>query len=215
MLTRTCKFSPLLPMRFFGKRNEFPPAVMALAGLLLVMGLAGCGKFGPPLAPEVMAPAEVRDLQVTPAHDGVTFSWRSPTSDRRGRELKALGGYHVYRRSLGESGPEDFTLITSIEDNHIAARDALRAEARKAGQPVRRIQADAALTSFRFTDTGVVPGAVYLYRVVPFNQGDIEGGQRRMVRIVFRGESSEVAFVDSSTLDAAILESESGLPAGS
>lgn len=193
-----------------------------LASAILVCALvfsSGCGRYGPPVAPEALAPQAVPDLQVQGTTDGVTFSWRSSETDQRGKELLSLDGYRIYRaqkpqsidkKSAEEKAEEpEFTLVGTLEDTHLSALQKARAEARAAGKPSRRIRPDENLMKFSFVDTEVSPGVTYLYKVVPVNQGDVESDAYQLVQVLWKGESSQIALVDRSTIDVGTEELES------
>lgn len=182
---------------------------MRMRGLLalavVLFATSGCGRYGPPVPPEAVAPAQVETLKVSAVAEGVRFSWNSPQSDRRGESLKSLDGYRVYRKSIEK--PSDvtdsnieFTLLGTLEDTHLEALEQARAEARAAGRPAHRARVDAKLTTFEFLDKEVAPGSTYIYKVVPFNQGDVESEAFRLVRVLWRGDSSEISSVDGTTI---------------
>ena len=77
-----------------------------------------------PLPPEKLAPADVRDLQVSTSVAGVSFAWTAPVKNVKGSELKDLEGYRVYRKEIStESNTQDpyskFDLIATIQDGHL------------------------------------------------------------------------------------------------
>jgi len=164
--------------------------------LPLILILIGCGKYGPPLPPEVFAPASVDSLAAVATDSGVIISWFSPRVDRRGRELRSIKGYRVFRveESVDETEPPDFTELAFLPDTHIEVREQLREEARERGEIVRRVRVDSELTTFEFFDSEVMAGHSYTYKVVPVGRG-IEGDVNRQVQVLFRGETSEIEIV--------------------
>lgn len=162
--------------------------------------ITACGKYAPPQPPEAFSPKGIQQLEVVANLNSLLFRWRAPDEDLRGKELKSMNGYNVYRKEL--SFPSDvtdedveFELITEIEDLHIEERDKLREAAEAEGKPIKRIKADGTLKQFEFLDDSLKPGHSYLYKIVPFNQGDIEGQVLEMVKVQFRGQSSTVIIV--------------------
>ncbi len=172
------------------------------------MALSSCGRAGPTRPPEEFAPREVEMLQVSGSVEGVKFSWLSPSGDRRGKRLESLEGYSVRRAAVPppEAGREsdildlDFEELAAIEDKSVATREQLREAARAEGKPARKIKVDKALSEFSFTDQTARPGLVYLYKIVPLNQGGVEGESKNLVRVVYRGEASEISLVNVESL---------------
>lgn len=67
--------------------------------LVAAVAVAGCGKYLPPIPPEMVAPKEVQALEVFTTPSQVGFKWQAPNEDRRGQELKAMGIRSSARRS--------------------------------------------------------------------------------------------------------------------
>ena len=174
--------------------------LLAIAlGISILM--TGCGKYGKPLPPEVLAPTPVKEAIVTASDAGVNFDWGSPTHDTRGKELKSMNGYRLYRKSIVAQkdiidDSVSFDLITTIVDEHVNVREKLRAEARAEGKPGRRITAPKSYQHFNFTDKSVALGQSYLYKIVPFNQGDVESENPDLFLVVFSGASSHISTVE-------------------
>lgn len=177
-----------------------------LLGMVLSFALLGCGKFGPPLPPEAFAPKAVENLETSVQMEGVTLRWQSPSENRRGQELAAIDGYAVYRSLIDdfESYIEDpfdaSEKLAFLPDTHIAVRDELRDAAREKGLPTRKIKVDGTLRMFSYLDKDLEPGREYVYMIVPMNQDGEEGEVSQYIRILFRGDSSEVRIIDQSTL---------------
>jgi hypothetical protein len=72
--------------------------VLALA-LVLPLGLAACGKRGPPVAPERKLPAAIQDLQAGVVADGVLLRWSLPKIRIDRSALKEIRRTEVYRRA--------------------------------------------------------------------------------------------------------------------
>lgn len=171
------------------------------AFIALVIAICGCGRMGAPLAPEQLSPQSVQDLVVIAEPTALRFSWRSPDSDQRGKELKSMNGYYVMRRTIERPADltdpaVDFERLAVIVDSHVVERDRLRKEAREAGRPSHRVAVPANLKQFEFRDTNLIAGGRYLYRIVPVNQETVEGQVRQPVKVIFRGEASEISFLD-------------------
>ncbi len=178
---------------------------LSLAIGVLLMCSAGCGKYGPPVSPETRAPKAVPELTATPLADHVSFSWKSAEVDRRGDELKVMDGYRVYQKELGPGAPADwqkgFSLLGTVQDTHVAVLQRLREEARAKGALTRRVSVDAKLKQFTFATPPLKVGQVYLFKVVPFNQGGVEGDARQLVRVAFQGPQSVMNYIQLAPED--------------
>ncbi|MDC0358178.1 hypothetical protein OAO01_05120 [Oligoflexia bacterium] len=174
--------------------------------LTMTVFFSACGRLGPPLPPEAFSPQAVQYLETFPELHAVRFAWESPGGDLRGQELESMDGYRIYRRELLKEADlvedeDEFEIITSVEDKHVKVREELRDAAKLAGKPARNISAEPALKIFEYTDSDVQPGKTYLYKIVPFNQDDVEGQVLQLVRVLFRGESSEIAILEQDAFE--------------
>jgi hypothetical protein len=159
--------------------------------------LAGCGKYAPPRPPEDFSTGEVQSLEVVAELQGIKFRWRAPDEDQRSRELKTIDGYRIYRKEVGRDSDIiddsiDFELVASIEDTHLLELDKLREEAEQAGKIKRKAKVPDEKLQFEYTDLGVQAGKTYAYQIIPYNQKDVEGRYSQIVKVQFRGDSSDV-----------------------
>lgn len=179
-----------------------------LAGVLC-LAVCSCGRYRPPLPPELLAPSGVENLVVTPSDAGVSFSWVAADTDRRGKELKSSEGFIVERKELVSRGDETdptitFTKVGALSDKHVEEREKLRQEARAAGKVGRTIKSPEEYVKFSFTDSTPVKGRTYLYQVVPVNQGGTKGKVDTLAKVVFQGAQSAIVMVSSKeALDTA------------
>ena len=109
----------------------------ALIGVAVVM--LGCGRFKPPLPPEMFAPKPPEALVVTPSSQGVGFSWVASDEDMQAKELKYSDGFNVERKTIEQRGDETnpdvrFEKIGFIKDRHVSVREELRKAARAEGK---------------------------------------------------------------------------------
>lgn len=167
---------------------------------LTVVVVVGCGRYKAPLPPDMFAPRAVDALQVRGTASGVVLSWTAPDEDRRGRELKSIEGYSIQRKTIALQGDEtdpkiQFDVLGFVPDKHVAVREKLRAEARAAGKVGRTIESPEEYTTFSFVDSTAKFSATYLYKVVPQNQGRIDGVAGQIARVTFKGEGSDVLMV--------------------
>lgn len=181
--------------------------------LALVSVLSACGRYRPPLPPEMLAPAAVEGLVITPAETGVAFAWTASEKDRRGKELKSANGYSIERKEILNRGDETdpkvkFTQVGFVEDKHIAIRDQLREKARAEGKIGRNVKSPPEYTRFTFEDTTAQRGKTYIYQIVPQNQNGVEGQVGQLAKVVFQGPQSAVVMVASKELEdlAAVRE---------
>lgn len=193
--------------------NRFRSTIRkALIAYFLAAQLAGCGRYGPPLPPEALSPKGIKELKTSADGSGLTMSWESPDTDRRAQELKSLDGYSVYRKEIKEKSdvvdPDvTYELVGSVVDTSVTERERLRDEAKAAGKLSHRVHVDKALTQFQFSDRGLTPGHTYVYKIIPTNQGGVEGEVKQLVKILFRGETSEISLLDNKQLeDELVLE---------
>lgn len=173
--------------------------------LSVLAAAAGCGRMGPPVPPEMLAPEQVEALKVTGTQDGVNFAWESPKSDQRGEALKMIDGYRIYRKRVERAGDVTdesipFEVVNEISDHHLIELEKERDKFRQAGRPAHRARVDKAFTVFNYTDRGVSSGNTYLYKVVPTNNGGVESQSFQLVKVLWRGDSSEVKSIDRSKL---------------
>lgn len=184
--------------------------------MVFAFACVGCGRYLPPIAPEIMAPDGVDKLVITPSEQGVKFAWVAPERDRRGKELSNFSGYRIRRKELLERGDETnekipFEEVGFIPDTHIEVREKLRAEARAQGKIGRRVQAPKELTEFSFTDTSPVRNKTYLYKVVPENQGSVEGAVNELIKITYKGTGSDVTVINARALETPPAEQDQNL----
>jgi len=72
--------------------------------LLIFVGitflLTSCGKKGPLIPPEALAPAPIGNLKVSQVGDGFSICLTPPSSDATGKALKNLAGVRVLKREV-------------------------------------------------------------------------------------------------------------------
>lgn len=174
---------------------------------LALITICGCGKYGPPVPPEYLAPSAVVDLSIQGSEQGVKFAWKSPQRDLRNHELKYLDGYRLYRSTLENprellQASRRFELLSTIQDTHLVALEEARAALRAEGKPSHRARPDAAKTHFEFLDSSVKEGSKYLYKLVPFNQSNVEGSAFSIFEVTWSKANSSVREVSRADLMA-------------
>ncbi len=75
--------------------------------LLVALTLLGCGKTGPPVAPERRLPATVSDLSGVIEGNALILTWTNPAARVDGSRLKDLAAIRIYRREdTGDGEPK-------------------------------------------------------------------------------------------------------------
>lgn len=197
-------------------------ALVWISESIVVVLLAGCGKYAAPQPPERLSPAPVEVREVVATGDGVTIQWLAPTMDRQGKRLKELLGYVVYRKEMlraGDAGdpPRSFEEIQRVDDTSLARLSKKAEEAAQAGKPVRRVSLASEERRVSMTDRAVVPGRTYLYKIVPFSAEGGEGSYDSLVQVVFFGSSGSAVTVipaakNESLEDASVNANEDQTP---
>jgi len=91
-----------------------------LIGLCAVV-LAGCGRKGPLMTPESLAPAAIVDLRVEQKGAQFQVSWSRPSSEEGGQALKDLAGFRLFKREVLPAGedceecPTAYRLALSVD----------------------------------------------------------------------------------------------------
>lgn len=82
------------------------PAARVVAALaLLGLALTGCGKKGPPIAPELRLPVPPAGLQASIDETAIVLTWANPGRRRDGTPLKDLAEVKLYRREESDGSP--------------------------------------------------------------------------------------------------------------
>lgn len=165
------------------------------------MLLAGCGREGPLITPERASPQAPEVHEVKGTTEGVSFAWIAPEKDRRGKPLKELYGYTVYRRELHGNldiaeDEDDFSSIGAVDDNTIATLQARKDRARETGKILRKVKLSEQERTVSLVDTDVVKGHLYIYKIVPKNHPLVDGASSKYAKVMFDGESSQVSLQD-------------------
>lgn len=101
------------PAPTFGGYPPRHPWACALALLLAVAaGLVGCGKKGPPVAPERRIPAPISDLSAVVEGSRVILTWSNPGTRADGTRLRDLTTVRIYRREDAADGEPKPALLS-------------------------------------------------------------------------------------------------------
>jgi predicted small lipoprotein YifL len=88
---------------------------------LVMASFAGCGRKGPLMSPESLAPAAVTDLRVEQKGAQFQVSWPRPAAEEGGRALKDLAGFQLFKREVlppaedCENCPTAYRLAQSVD----------------------------------------------------------------------------------------------------
>lgn len=135
--------------RFRGCAPSGRRAAGVLCLLLPLVLAAGCGRKGPPRAPELVAPEAVTDLTARVEGRGVRLGWSRPRRTLDGRALGGIGAFVLYRRSTR----------ADCLDCRAAYRERAVIRVEDEGKFFRR-------SRYGFTDRELRPGTAYAYRVL-------------------------------------------------
>jgi hypothetical protein len=171
--------------------------LLSMFGLAIIgMGVFGCGRYAPVIAPELTAPDVIKFQPFVPSSKGVSLTWLAPQQDRQGKKLKKLDGFRIYRRDIPMNRQDrdndaiEFKVIGVVGDTTVAERIRRQKDQRailKSGRQVRLSQEDLAVS---FLDTNVKAGGFYLYKVMAFNSLAAEGLATSFVEVLYNGEKS-------------------------
>lgn len=84
---------------------------------LVMIGLAGCGKKGPPIYPEARLPRPVADLTAVVQDGAVQLMWTNPRQRADATRLRELAAAHVFRY---ETAGDDEPKVAVLERGRIA-----------------------------------------------------------------------------------------------
>ena len=176
-----------------------------ICSILALLTLARCGRFAAPFPPEKIAPQAVNELVAQGTEKGILLTWRTPDNDRRDKPLRFMDGYSVYRKPI--VNPKDvtdqdieFELRGELVDKAVTDRQLRKDQAKELGGISRRVKLDPILSALRFEDGPLDRGKTYLYKIVPTNQGGVEGEVKQFVSITFRGLESDISLVSAKQL---------------
>ncbi|MCO6429540.1 MAG: hypothetical protein J5J00_01675 [Deltaproteobacteria bacterium] len=172
--------------------------------------VTACGKFAPPIPPEYVAPRAVKELQVATDVNGVNFSWQAPDLEVQGKPLRFIDGYQIVRKEMERKeqlldDDIEYQKIASIDDTHLVELDKLKEVAIAENRPTRRVSVPAEMKQFQYSDKNVQPGKLYAYKIIPVNQGGVEGEVENIIRVNFRGDASEITFIQESDFEEEIF----------
>jgi predicted small lipoprotein YifL len=159
--------------------------------LFMALFVAACGKKGPLIPPEALAPAPITDLRVTQTGDRFTLCLSPPSRDEGGRPLKNPAAFRVLKHEVLPPGEDCEECPTAY-------------------LPFQTVDLEYPRNVMRFGnlyclfDTDLVPGKTYKYKVYSFlNDGTTSRDSNKVQRKflsppaapVLRGTSSPTGVV--------------------
>lgn len=91
-----------------------PPLLLAVAVLtLLIAGGAGCGKKGPPVAPERRLPSAPTAMSATVEADAIVLNWTIPRTRVDRTPLRDVTFARLHRRAEAEGEPAKSAMVSS------------------------------------------------------------------------------------------------------
>lgn len=181
-------------MKFFVRKAHLLKLVVSSILLVAITAMAGCGRYEAPIVPEQLISESVKELGATVDSQTVTLSWKRPSVDARGKRLKDIDGYRVYRamifspsnlkelQSARATGP-DFTEVGWVADGSHEKLTKLQDEAEARGDMRRKVKLEPSDTTFSFVDPFKATSGVFLYKVVPVNQSWEEGAVDKYIKV--------------------------------
>ena len=169
--------------------------------VLTTLLLSGCGKKGPLMPPEALAPAAISDLRVAQKGELFQISWSRPAREAGGGALRDLAGFQLFRREVlpqaedCEACPDAYRLLKAVDPEYL--------------QEVRRVG-----DLYLYMDSDLRPGKTYQYKAVALKR---DGSFSRASNLVRRRKVAPPlppVLQASSTPTSVILEFVAIPPAG-
>ncbi|HJV34404.1 LPS translocon maturation chaperone LptM [Geomonas sp.] len=142
---------------------------LLLLVLLPALLLSGCGKKGPLIPPEALAPAQIVDLAVAQKGGRFQVSWSSPLREESGQRLTDLAGFLLFRRPVlppsqdCEECPSAYTQLAKVYVDYPK-------EVTKVGN------------RYLYADTDLLEGKTYQYKVRSFTAEELQSKDSNKVR---------------------------------
>jgi len=155
-------------------RNASYCNIKSLAFFLFILALAsslgvGCGKKGPPRAPQQPLPAMVKDLSYRIDHDRIYLGWTIPGADGRSASYPATVKLFRFKQSAEDSSCEKCPIhFTEIADLPVQMKRSGKSES----------------GSMSFEEV-LERGYRYFYKVVVYNKDGIGGKDSNTVEFSF------------------------------
>jgi predicted small lipoprotein YifL len=140
-----------------------------LLALLPSLLLSGCGKKGPLVPPEALAPAQVHDLAVAQKGGRFLVTWSAPSREESGKRLTDLAGFLLFRRPVlppAEDCEECPSAYTQVAKGYVD----YPSEISKVGN------------GYLYADHDLLEGKTYQYKVRSFTTDNLQSKDSNKVR---------------------------------
>jgi predicted small lipoprotein YifL len=137
--------------------------------VLLPLLLSGCGKKGPLIPPEALAPAQIHDLAVAQKGGHFQVTWTAPSREESGQRLTDLAGFLLFRRPVlppaedCEECPSAYSQLTKVYVDYPKT-------VTKMGN------------RYLYADVDLLEGKTYQYKVRSFTTDELESKDSNKVR---------------------------------
>jgi predicted small lipoprotein YifL len=159
----------------------------------IILALTACGKKGPLVSPDALAPGPIADLKVRQTGSRFLLCLSPPSRDVAGRPLKDLVGVRVFRREVlppdedCEECPTAYRLLRTIDLEY--PNDIIRFG-----------------SLYCLSDAELIPGKTYQYKAVSFQRDGTMSGDSNKVRRKQVTPPVAPALKGSSTDSGVVLE---------
>lgn len=122
---------------------------LLVIGLVLVALGSGCGKKGPPRAPELVMPRPIKNLSARRVGNDVVLTWSRPTEYVDGTEIKDLAGFVIFRKDITPKCADCPVAYRRLTTVNVEDREKFVKQKR-----------------YRYVDEQALPTMTYRYRVL-------------------------------------------------
>lgn len=170
--------------------------------LSLIFFFSACGRFAPPIAPELTSPKSVDVYTVTavgPENKSIDLQWTAPAEDVRGKKLKDFYGYNIYRQDITSELPssEKYSLINTLPDVTVELLKQRREDAINKKLISRKTTLTQEEKTVHFKDD-VVVNHTYIYKISPFNSIFVEVEPDKLLQVKVLPQSIESSMLENT-----------------
>lgn len=173
------------------KKPEFTKKLLCCAGLIIM--LSACGKKGPLIPPEALAPAPITDLRVSQKGEAFSICLTLPSTDQGGRSLQDLAGFQVLKRELLPPNEDCEECRDAYGQLELVDLEYLR-EVRRFGN------------LYCLSDPELLQGKSYRYKAVAISKDGTAGRDSNKVSRTFAPAPAPPALRASSSPTGVVLE---------
>lgn len=137
--------------------------------IFIALTLLACGRYSKPIAPEYAAPKAITLIDSKFESGNLTLKWQGPDRDIRGKDLRSLDAYLIYRRTGAD---KEFELLGEVADTHLKKLQEARAQLKLEGKSGKQARVE---NVYEYTDRELREGTSYIYKIVAVNQRKTHG----------------------------------------